>query len=152
MQQMLEFSSVLYFPLELLFHEKSNHVDVSFLSIIVFAAYFWFLFSVPAWFLLVCVPKVIFLPPTPTGTFPPRSPRFSRNPAMPFTSCICLTECACLLKELLAEIKLSVCQKAQADFGAQLWGRGGRKDWVGALTPLPLLCVNHCLSKSFHPF
>lgn len=73
MQHKLEFSIYLlnYYL------ETKVIIYALFLSFIVFLS--WFLFSALIWILLVCLPKVIFLPPTPAGTFF-LSPQFFYNP------------------------------------------------------------------------
>lgn len=87
------------------------------------------------WSLLVCVPKVIFLPPTPTGTFLPVS-------TLPPQSSLAFLSPVQMYTESLAQNWSQSRSKTRAGFGAQLWGRRRRKNRVEALSLLPLLSIS----------
>lgn len=114
----------------MLFRKKSDHVHTLFLSFIVFliqcSALLWFVYLKSFSFL-----------PLPLEHFS----CFSHNPAMPFISCICLTEYACLLKELWPEIKLRVRQRLRLVLGPSCEDEGEGRTGLGH----SLLC-HYCMS------
>ncbi len=125
----------LYFYYMMLFRKTSDHVHTLFLSFIVFAVYL-FLIQCSALLWFVYLKSFSFLP-LPLEHFS----CFSHNPAMPFISCICLTEYVCLLKELLLEIKLRVSQRLRLVLGPSCEDEGEGRTGSGH-SLLCRYCVN----------